>query len=37
MWDVKYGTNEPIYKTEIDLKTAVKGEGVGGGWIGSLG
>ena len=21
MWDLKYGTNEPVYKTEIDSQT----------------
>ena len=42
MWDLKYGTNEPIYKTETDSQTQrtdflprVVGEGVG--WSGSLG
>ena len=37
MWNIKYGTNEPIHKTEIDSKTKrtdlwlprVKGEKVG--------
>ena len=36
MWNLKYDTNEPIYKTETDLWTqkrlvVVKGEGVRGG------
>ena len=35
MWNLKYGTNEPIYKTEADSRTLrpVAGEG----WTGSLG
>ena len=42
MWNLKYDTNEPIYKTERDSGTQrtglwlPKGEGWGG-WIGSLG
>ena len=40
MWNLKYGTNEPIYKTETDAQTEradlclsrVEGEG----WLGSL-
>ena len=35
MWNLKYDTNEPIYKTEIDSQTeqtvVAKGEGGGGG------
>ena len=43
MWNLKYGTNEPIYKTETDSQTQrtdlwlVRGGGTGVGWIGSLG
>ena len=44
MWDLKYGTNEPVYRTETDSdmenRTVVakpEGEGVEGGWTGSLG
>ena len=41
MWNLKYGINEPIYKTETDLHReqtcGCKGEGeVGEGWIGNL-
>ena len=38
MWNLKYGTNEPIYKTETRLKdienrvVVAKGGGVGWGW-----
>ena len=44
MWNLEYGTNEPIHKTETDsqtwktdlwLLTGSSGEGVG--WTGSLG
>ena len=43
MWDLKYGTNEPTYKTETDSQIwrtdlwlpRVMREGVG--WTGSLG
>ena len=36
MWNLKYGTNEPIYRTETDSQTenrlvVAKGEGGGGG------
>ena len=42
MWNLKYDTNEPIYKTETDSQMwrtdvrlpRVRGEGVG--WTGSL-
>ena len=43
MWNVKYGTNEPIHKTETDSKTQrtdmwlPKGRGEGVEWTGSLG
>ena len=43
MWNLKYGTYELIYKTETDSQTweqtcgCQKGEGVGEGWIESLG
>ena len=40
MWNLKYGTNEPIYKTEIDSdieNRLVVGRGKGVGWIGRLG
>ena len=43
MWNLKYGTNELIYKTETDSQTQrtdlwlPRGRGVGEGWIGSLG
>ena len=42
-WNLKYGTNEPIYKTETDSQTwrtdlwLPKGRGRGVGWTGSLG
>ena len=36
MWDVKYDTNEPIYKTETDSKDIENRHG-GRGWTGSLG
>ena len=42
MWNLKYGTNEPIYKTETDSQTWRKelwfpgGEGEEVGWTGSL-
>ena len=41
MWNLKYGTNEPIYKTETDLQieyrlVVAKGEGKVVGWTGSL-
>ena len=40
MWNLKYGTNEPVYKnrrrlTDIENRLVVaKGEEVGKGWIG---
>ena len=42
MWNLKYDTNEPIYKTETDSDienrlVVAKGKGVGEGWSGSLG
>ena len=43
MWNLKYGTNEPIYKTETDSQTwridcgCQGGMGKGVGWAGSLG
>ena len=42
MWDLKYDTNEPIYKTETDSDTenrlvVANGEEEGVGWTGSLG
>ena len=42
MWNIKYGTNEPIYRTKTDLQTenrgvVAKGRRAGVGWIGSLG
>ena len=40
MWNLNYATNEPIYKTEIDMENRLvlaKGEGEGAGWTGSLG
>ena len=42
MWNLKYGTNEPVYKTETDTDIknrlmVAKGEGKGVGWTGSLG
>ena len=43
MWNLKYGTDESIYKTEKDLQTwrtdswLPRGRGTGVGWIGSLG
>ena len=43
MWDLKYGTNEPIYKTETDSWTQrtdlwlPRGRGKGVGWMGSSG
>ena len=41
MWNLKYGTNEPIYKTkrltDIENRLVVAtGEGEGGGWTGNL-
>ena len=37
MWNLKYGANEPIYKTESDSEiknrlVVAKGEGEGVGW-----
>ena len=43
MWNLKYGRDEPIYKTETDSQTKrthlrlPKGGGEGVGWTGSLG
>ena len=43
MWNLKYDTNELIYKTETDSQTQrtdlllPRGRGVGEGWIGSWG
>ena len=43
MWNLKYGTNEPVYKTETDAQTQrtdlwlPRGTGEGVGWTGSLG
>ena len=42
MWNLKYDTDELIYKTETDSDmenrpVVAKGAGVGEGWIGSLG
>ena len=42
MWNLKYDTNELIYETETDRYREQTygyqgGEGVGEGWIGSLG
>ena len=34
MWNLKYGTNEPIFKTETDIENRLvvaKGEGEGSG------
>ena len=41
MWNLKYGTNEPIRKTETDSQTenrlvVARGRDVGERWIGSL-
>ena len=38
MWNLKYDTNEPIYKTETDSKTEKTDLWLWGreGWIGSL-
>ena len=40
MCNLKYGTNEPIYKTETDSQrtgVVAKGQREGEGWTGSLG
>ena len=40
MWNLEYGTNELIYKTEIDIEVrlmATSGEGVKEGRTGSVG
>ena len=41
MWNLKYGTNAPIFRTEtLTLRTDLwlsKGRGEGVGWTGSLG
>ena len=37
MWNLKYGTNEPIYETEIDSQTEIRlvvAKGVGREWDG---
>ena len=42
MWNLKYGTDEPIYRTEIDSQIwradlwLPRGRGEGVGWTGSL-
>ena len=41
MWNLKYGTDEPIYRTETVSETSrtdfgTEGEGNEGGWTGSL-
>ena len=39
MWNLKYGTNEPIYETETDLENrpvVAKREGEGVEWTESL-
>ena len=39
MWNLKYGTDEPIYRTETDMESRLmvaKDEGEGMGWTGSL-
>ena len=41
IWNLVYGRNEPIYRSETDSHTwrlvVAKGEGEGVGWTGSLG
>ena len=43
MWNLKHGTNEPIYKRETDLQTQrtdlwlPRGKGEGEKWTGTLG
>ena len=42
MWNLKHGTNKPIYRTERDSHMGnrvvpAKGDGEGVGWTGSLG
>ena len=41
IWNLKYGANETIYKTETDLENrcdvAKRGREAGKGWTGSLG
>ena len=43
MWTLKYGTNEPVYRTETDSQTwradvwLPRGNGERAGWMGSLG
>ena len=43
IWNLKHGTNEPVYKTETDSQTwrtdvgFPRGRGEGGGWTGRLG
>ena len=41
MWNLKYGTDEPSYRTETDTQVenrlvVAKREGEGEGWTGSL-
>ena len=42
IWNLKYGTNEPTYRTDTDSDmekrlVVAKGEGEGVKWMGSLG
>ena len=38
MWNLKYGTNDPVYKTETETETDHVSVLCGGrGWLGSLG
>ena len=37
IWNLKYDTNELLYKTETDSQTQRAGRKVGDGWSGSLG
>ena len=43
MWNLKYGTNEPLYETETDSQTQrtdlwlPRGRGEEMGWTGTLG
>ena len=39
VWNLKYGTSEPIFKTETDIENRLvvaKGEGLEEGWSGRL-